>query len=263
MDGTTETDGLTTADDVAWGQIQGQRKHQQDRAHCQSLGNGCHLLVLGDGMGGHVAGDIASATVIERFRDAFVNDGGESTPRVRLLQALKAANHALFDRIQENPRLAGMGTTLVAAAVEDRSLYWISVGDSPLWLFRNGEMRRLNENHSIGGLLDQRAAHGEITREEARKSAGRSQLLEAVMGDDIKLYDAPPEPLKLQSDDLIVLASDGIETCSPEELQNIVAERFAAAELVHAILKAVETHALPSQDNATLIVFRPNGDIES
>ncbi len=263
MEGTIKTDGLTATDDVAWGQIQGRRKHQQDRAHCQSLGNGCHLLVLGDGMGGHVAGDIASATVLERFRNAFVNDGGESNPRARLLQALKAANHALFDRIQEDPRLTGMGTTLVAVHVAGRSLYWISVGDSPLWLFRNGEMQRLNENHSMGGLLDQRAAHGEITREEAAKFPGRSQLLEAVMGDDIKLYDAPAEPLKLQPGDLIALASDGVETCSPEELQNIVAGRFSAAELVQAILNAVEDHAVPSQDNATLIVFRPNGDIES
>ena len=262
MDGTTAIDVLTTTEDIAWGQIQGQREYQQDRADAL-LGNGCHLLLLGDGMGGHVAGDIASATVIERFRDAFVNDPDESPPRLRLLQALKEANHALFECIKEDPRLTGMGTTLLAVAIEGCSLYWVSVGDSPLWLFRNGGMLRLNENHSIGGLLDQRAANGEITREEAANAAGRSRLLEAVLGDDIKLYDAPPEPLQLRSDDLVVLASDGVETCSPEELCRIAARRLHASELVGAILNAVETHALPFQDNATLIVFRPNGDIES
>ena len=248
-------------DDIAWGQIQGQRDSQQDRADCLSWPNGYHLLLLGDGLGGHVAGDIASATVIESFRDAFVG-ANDPNPRKRLLQALQTANIALFDLIQEEPRLAGMGTTLVAVAVEASSLYWISVGDSPLWLFRDGEMRRLNENHSIGGVLDQRAANGEITDQEAVKSAGRSQLLEAVLGDDIKLVDAPTQPLKLQPGDIIVLASDGIETCSSKELRDLATNKLPAAELVNAILQAVETHALPSQDNATLIVFRPSGKIE-
>lgn len=248
-------------DDIAWGQIEGRRGSQQDRADCLSWPNGYHLLLLGDGLGGHVAGDIASATVIESFRDAFVGSSDQS-PRERLLQALQTANIALFDRIQEDPRLIGMGTTLVVVAVEKSSLYWVSVGDSPLWLFRDGEMRRLNENHSVGGILDQRAANGEITYQEAAESAGRSQLLEAVLGEDIKLVDAPTQPLKLQSGDLIVLASDGIETCSPEELRDIVANQLPATELVNAILQAVEAHALPSQDNATLIVFCPGGKIE-
>ena len=248
-------------DDIAWGQIQGQRDSQQDRADCLSWPNGYHLLLLGDGLGGHVAGDIASATVIKSFRDAFVG-ASDPNPRERLLQALQTANIVLFDRIQEDPRLTGMGTTLVAVAVEEGSLYWVSVGDSPLWLFRDGEMRRLNENHSIGGILDQRAANGEITYQEAAESAGRSQLLEAVLGEDIKLVDAPTQPLKLQSGDMIVLASDGIETCSSKELRDLAANQLPAAELVNAILQAVEAHALPSQDNATLIVFRPSGKIE-
>ena len=59
-----------------------------------------------------------------------------------------------------------------------------------------------------------------------------------------------------------MLASDGIETCSPEELRDIVANQLPATELVNAILQAVEAHALPSQDNATLIVFCPGGKIE-
>ncbi len=248
-------------DNIAWGQIQGRRDSQQDRADCLSWPNGYHLLLLGDGLGGHVAGDIASATVIESFRDAFVG-ASDPNPRECLLQALQTANIALFDRIQEEPHLAGMGTTLVAVAVRESSLQWVSVGDSPLWLFRNGEIHRLNEDHSIGGILDQRVANGEITDREAAESAGRSQLLEAVLGEDIKLVDAPTQPLELQPGDMIVLASDGVETCSPEELRDIVANPLPATELVNAILQAVEAHALPSQDNATLIVFRPSGKIE-
>ena len=247
---------MTVAADIAWGQIQGQRESQQDRATCLSWPNGYHLLLLGDGIGGHAAGDAASTTVVESFRDAFV-EARDPGSRERLLRALQAANLALFDRIEAEPHLAGMGTTLVAAVVDGNSLQWVSVGDSPLWLLRNGEVHRLNENHSIGGVLDRRAAAGEITVQEAAENAERSRLLEAVLGEDIKRVDAPPDPLPLQPGDLVVLASDGVETCSLEQLREIAAGPSSSAGLVGAILQAVEAHTLPSQDNATVIVLRP------
>ena len=117
----------------------------------------------------------------------------------------------------------------------------------------------MNENHSIGGVLDRRAAAGEITVQEAAEDAERSRLLEAVLGEDIKRVDAPPDPLPLQPGDLVILASDGVETCSLEELREIAAGPSSSAGLVGAILQAVEAHALPSQDNATVIVLRPGG----
>ena len=247
------------AAEVAWGQIQGRRESQQDRAACLSWPNGYHLLVLGDGIGGQVGGDTASATVIDSFCDAFV-DIHVSDSRERLLKAFREANLALFHRIQDEPHLAGMGTTLLAVAVDADWLQWVSVGDSPLWLLRNGEMHRLNENHSVGGVLDERAAAGEIPIQEAAGSSNRSQLLEAVLGQDIEWVDAPKEPFQLQSGDFVVLASDGIETCSPRELCDIAVDTASCADLVGAILQAVEAHALPSQDNATVIVLRTDGE---
>ena len=181
-------------DDIAWGQIEGRRGSQQDRADCLSWPNGYHLLLLGDGLGGHVAGDIASATVIESFRDAFVGSSDQS-PRERLLQALQTANIALFDRIQEDPRLIGMGTTLVVVAVEKSSLYWVSVGDSPLWLFRDGEMRRLNENHSVGGILINALRMERSPIRKPRNLPEDPNCWRRVLGEDIKLVDAPTQPL--------------------------------------------------------------------
>lgn len=250
------------AADLAWGQIQGQRESQQDGAACLSWPNDCHLLLLGDGIGGHVGGDIASATVIDSFQEAFVGtadlDSGE-----RLLRALQQANLALFERIEAEPHLAGMGTTLVAAFVDGNRLQWVSVGDSPLWLLRDGEMRRLNQNHSVGGVLDRRAAEGEISVREAAEAIGRSLLLEAVLGKDIERVDARAKPLRLQPRDLVLLASDGVETCSPKELCEVASAPSSSAEVVSAILEAVEARALPSQDNATVIAFRPSeGEME-
>ena len=130
-----ETGHSPLAADKAWGQIQAQRRSQQDLAACMSWPSGYRLMVLGDGMGGYAVGEIASGTVIENFRNAFVS-GSELNPRERLFQALQASNYAIFDQSVVGPTLRGMGTTLLAAVVAADALHWVSVGDSPLLEFR-------------------------------------------------------------------------------------------------------------------------------
>ena len=241
---------------VAWGQTQGRREAQEDCARCLRWKGGSHLMLLADGIGGAVRGDIASSTAVDAFRGSFINSP-DLQPRTRLLMALQHANDAVYDRVQERLELRGMGTTLTAAAVVKRDLYWVSVGDSPMWLFRGGSIRRLNEDHSVGGVLDRRAENGEITPTEALASTGREELLEAVTGDQIRLVDAPREPLRLVRGDTVMLASDGVQTCSDDELVQIVTRgRLTPADLVETVLAAIERHASPAQDNATLIVFR-------
>ena len=243
---------------IAWGQMQGNRESQQDRALCLAWENGSHLMVLADGIGGCAGGEIASHTVVDHFRSAFVNSP-DLMPRDRLLTALQEANLALYDRAEEEPSLAGMGTTLVAAAALGDALFWVSVGDSPMWLFRDRAVLRLNENHSVGGALDRRVQVGEISRAEAASALSRGDLLEAVTGYDIRLVDAPKEPLNLRGGDTVVLASDGVETCSEDELVGIVSAAWPSpSHLVEAILEAVEGHERASQDNATVIVYRPD-----
>lgn len=246
--------------DIAWGQIIGQRESQQDRAACVSWPNDYHLLLLGDGIGGHAAGDLASSTAVERFRETFVHSG-DMDCRKRLLHSLHAANSSLAERIRLEPQWKGMGTTLTAAAMDSGSLRWVSVGDSPLWLMRDGRMLRLNENHSMAAVLDRRAAAGEISPAEANRSAERSMLLEAVLGEELECIDAPLEAIPLQSSDIVMLASDGVETCSCDELCAIAGNDASspAVSIVNAILEAVKKHARPTQDNATVIVLKVDG----
>lgn len=243
--------------DIAWGQTAGRRESQQDRAACLSWPNDYHLMLLADGIGGHAAGGTASALAVEGFRAAFL-DSRDAAARRRLIHALHAANAALAARIRAEPALQGMGTTLLAAAVEDAALHWVSVGDSPLWLLRAGALRRLNENHSMAAVLDRRAAAGEIAAEEAARSPERSRLLAALLGEALEMVDAPVEALPLQPADVVILASDGVETCSPEELLAVAADKAAepAEAVVNALLRAVASHDRPAQDNATAIVLK-------
>ncbi|MCY4188938.1 MAG: protein phosphatase 2C domain-containing protein [Bryobacterales bacterium] len=243
--------------DIAWGQIQGHRPSQQDSAACLSWPSDLHLLILADGLGGHAGGEVASATAVKSFRDAFVAAPAGMAIGQRLLAGLQAANLAIYDHAQASPELRGMGTTLVAAGLEQGSLIWVSVGDSALWLLRDHALRRLNENHSVGGMLDNQIEAGEINAEDAASAPDRSDLLEALMGDDVSLVDAPRQPVRLQPGDIVILASDGVKVCDDAELIDITTGiKRSSGHLVDAILESVERHARPGQDNATAIVVQ-------
>ncbi len=243
--------------DVASRRIRGTRLNQQDSSVIVRVGESRCLLVLADGMGGHRGGDVASATIVRTFCEAWSESDGPVSVRSRLVAALRAANLAIHDRAMAQPQLAGMGSTLVAASVDGARLHWISVGDSPLWLYRKGTLSRLNANHSVAALLEQRVREGLMTPGEAASSPERSQLFEAVSGRDIRLVDAPSEPLNLESGDVLILASDGVETCPDSELEKLMGRcGRAAADLASDILEAVEAHGRCNQDNATLIVLR-------
>jgi serine/threonine protein phosphatase PrpC len=252
--------------DSAWGQIVGTRKSQQDHAAIVNWPNGFSLAILADGMGGHAGGAEASHLVVNTFRESFV-ESKESDIRQRFLEGLSAANLAVYDYAKEHPELEGMGSTFLAVTFDGTAIQWISVGDSPLWLFRDGTLRQINENHSMAAVLAKQVEEGLISEEEAASSPERSQLLDAVLGKDIKMVDAPEELLPVQHGDIIILASDGVETCSLTELQDLLIDEVqnstsTAEKIVARILASVEAHQRPSQDNSTLNVLRVINDQE-
>ncbi len=252
--GTSARPSSDVSYDIAWDQIQGRRKAQQDCAVCIPMDVSQHLLVLADGMGGHTAGDVASSVAVTSFCGAFEAPGMPEDLNERLKAALEVANYAMHDRVAAAPELAGMGTTLVAAMVEGRELRWLSVGDSPLWLIRDRAIRRLNANHSVAGELAERVATGEMTAAEADLAPGRSLLLSALQGGDIDLVDIPEAPVRLEPGDVVIVASDGVETCSLDELIALVGAEDSAEDMVSRTLAEIEENQRVYQDNATLIV---------
>ena len=253
--------GLTAK--VDWGQIIGGRPRMEDDCLSLSWSGSSKLLVLADGMGGAVGGAEASGLAIKGFAERFVDGGGEDV-RGRLLDALEAANGKLREAIGKQPDLQGMGTSLVGLLFDGAGLRWVSVGDSPLWLYRQGELERLNENHSVAGELDKLAAEGKISAEEAAASDKRHQLLEALMGQArLELIDAPERQRQLQAGDIVLLATDGVETCSVRELEELLAAPAKEpVELVDRIMARIDAHGREYQDNTTVMVMVISGDGE-
>jgi protein phosphatase len=216
-----------------------------------------HLIaVLGDGMGGHVGGATASRLACEAFIDAFAREDKRSSER--LLDSLGIANAALTEKIASRPMFKGMGTTLIGAHFSPAGLSWISVGDSLLFLWRRGDLARLNEDHSMAPELDRLAEAGKMSHAQAQADPRRHYLRSAVTGEDIELVDVALKPLELTADDIILLSSDGIHTLEETTIAEIVGRNAASGPqaVVDALIGTVDAIGNRHQDNTTVIAVQ-------
>ncbi len=214
------------------------------------------VAILADGMGGHAGGALASRTVCETFVDAFAKADGDI--HARLICALSSANDAIAGKVSEDPALSGMGSTLIGVVFSKEGAQWVSVGDSPLMLYRRGEIALLNEDHSLAPELDRMAEAGHISLEQARRDPRRHMLRSAVTGDDIDLVDISRKPLPVEPGDYILLASDGLQTLEQGEVERVVSAYAAdgAKAVAEALIRAVEAVRDPHQDNATVVAVK-------
>ena len=214
-------------------------------------------LIVADGMGGQVGGDVASREAVAAFIDAARRRLDRSLTD-RMIDALANANRAISRLIEGDPALQGTGCTVAAVERSGSHFSWISVGDSPIWLLRDGDMERINADHSMAGLYAELVAKGEMTADEARERGGSNQLRSAVMGEPLSLVDQRGlgEPRRLNNGDILILASDGILTLPVDDIHRIATASAPAAETIaQALLQAVKDEDRPNQDNATILVY--------
>ena len=245
--------------EIAGNQIDGARDYQEDAFLTTYLDDGggggansSALVVMADGMGGHAAGNIASNLVVSTFNKMFTGEFGKQDVSSILRGSLDRANGALRESIKETPALDGMGCTMVTAALTQSKVWWVSVGDSHLYLIRDRELIKKNEDHSYGGYLDRMKSQGMDIEPEPGLS--RNMLMSAMTGDEVAEMDCPDQPLELQSGARLVVASDGLDTLSEGAILQFSAWASTSKECVDALLKAVEDAAKPRQDNTTVIV---------
>ena len=233
---------------------QGARSYQEDTAQVRG-GDGDRLTaVLADGMGGHAGGAVASELASTSFLDAFSEATGE--PVTRLAEALDRANAAIASRAAESPELRGMGCTLIGAEFSEVRMDWVSVGDSPLYLVRDGTITRLNADHSLAPEVDRLAAMGVLTWDEAKTDPRRHVLRSALTGTEIDMVDRSREPVQLEAGDVVILASDGIHTVPEEEIARTADAAETPGAVADALLAAVAAADDPYQDNTTVVVVR-------
>ncbi len=245
---------------ISVGQIDGDRDYQEDYLETDILDINSSLLILADGMGGYKGGEKASKTVVKSFKSAF----DKSNPNIKdaLHKALLKANEALKKEKIKAPDLEQMGTTLIAVYMHIDFIQWVSVGDSPLWLvstrydrrYHKPKIQRINKNHSIAGLLQLQLEHGEITKQEMESSPNKHMLTSAITGDEISLVDLS-EKVSINRDDILVLASDGVETLQEKEILDIVLNSKSIETSAEEILESIKLKDRSEQDNSSIIVI--------
>jgi len=252
--------------DFAGIQIQGERPYQEDAQGFASLVENTEgqvevlLAVLADGMGGENAGGHASVSAVRSIVDYCHHLG--VTENVMIPDMLRSATEeATLDlslAIQSDPLLGGMGTTLLAVVVTNDVLYWISVGDSPLYLYRKGVIEQINEDHSMMPLLVQEVEQGYMDERMLEFHPDRNALRSALTGHDVEMIDCPTEGLSLLPGDIIVVASDGVQSLSENEISSCVEEHEnrSAEEISKELIDAVSAMRKPRQDNTSINVIK-------
>ena len=162
------------------------------------------LLVVADGMGGHLGGEEASRIAVTSMGEVFERGGDD--PEELLRQAFDRANAGVFETAAENPELAGMGTTgVVLLFVPERRVWVAHVGDSRAYRLRQGRLQQLTEDHSVVGAL---LRMGHITEEEAREHPQRNEILRAIGTQE--QVEVEISCLEVQPGDRYLLCSDGL-----------------------------------------------------
>ncbi len=211
------------------------------------------LAILADGMGGHADGAAASRETAASFAASFLRSGGGN-----LKQALDDANASLGD-LKRNHFIHGeAGSTLLALSLEGGFCSWISVGDSLLYLFREGKLIPLNEKHTWRQRLDRQLREGVITQRQADASPQKNALYSVVCGEDLAAVDYCPRAVSLRPGDRFLLASDGLNPILPE-LEGLLCQphvrQASPADVCGILLQSVERKKAPRQDNATVVIL--------
>lgn len=216
------------------------------------------LLIVADGMGGHASGEVASAMAVNLIHQHLLaapktlpplpEGASNLSPRAQWLgRAVSQANAAIFEAASKQGEARGMGTTVVALWTKGRSFAAAHVGDSRLYLYREGRLHRLTRDHN---LVSEQVAQGQLTAEEARFSESRHVLtraLGATADVEVEVVDHAA-----RKGDLLLLCTDGL--CTPVSDAEIEAVLRAVDRPEVSVQQLVELANLKGgPDNVTVV----------
>jgi protein phosphatase len=165
------------------------------------------LAVVADGMGGAEGGQHASRIAVETVVKHYGGAAPSDDPQQRLFDAFAEANNCVRQAAAQTPGLRGMGTTLTAFVLVSSRIYYAHIGDSRLYLLREGKLRQLTHDHSLVARL---VANGVVRAEDAENHPQKHVLTAAVGVSDSVQPDAPEHPIPLDSNDILLLCTDGL-----------------------------------------------------
>lgn len=248
----------------------GSREHQEDFGQFELMdapATPCRDLVyaLADGMGGLAGGEIASRVAVRVFLRSLREAPKELPVPEAMLYAMQQADQALGRRKQcEPPELASMGCTLSCVRVQGKKLYFLSVGDSRIYLIRDNRLYQLNTIHNHREDMRRKAEEEGLNWEELSRSpqiiSQGSRITSYICGAGVNQVDCPSQPIELQIGDTILVSSDGLLSLPLKEVvqtlrTDSIADKTAARDVSRLLDRVIDRKAR-HQDNVSVGLIR-------
>lgn len=212
--------------EIAITSVIGDREEQQDSVGYEIKPKE-GLVVICDGMGGHNGGSLASSMAVDMLTRSYL----ESYPTNSILCLLRNTVEEIDRKVASltdcEGKLMRAGTTIVAVVVRGKTLNWISVGDSRIYIYRNGELVQVTEDHIYQMIIDEKREVGIMNDEEHHTESIYGEALVSFLGiNGLPMLDINDNPFELLKDDRLLLASDGLYKLIPDEEIRAILSNF-------------------------------------
>lgn len=238
-------------------QIIGKREEQQDSFSTVINENGV-IAVLADGMGGYSKGKLASSVAVKILIKECLKLGGNIYPlKSFLMDVCYLANKEVL----ESSKGIRTGTTAAVAIIFEDYLYWASIGDCAIILFRKGEFINLNKKHTFEKILEERYHSGEISKQQLINNPMKKRITsyigyEGLKSSDIETHEIATE---LLMGDKLILCSDGVyNSISELEMEKVLAKNMEPYKAAEEIINIIKSKNYLKQDNATIVIVEKN-----
>jgi protein phosphatase len=205
------------------------------------------LFVVADGMGGHIAGDVASSTAVKVIEEGSGRLSSEDP--ATLTKIITDANATIWDKAQSDTALRGMGTTCTLLLVDDDRVHIAHVGDSRAYRLRDGELEQLTEDHTLVGRMVQ---EGRLSAEEAQHHPQRSIITRALGVDEDVQVDL--DTVELSDGDRLLICSDGLSSMvEDDQIKDVLARESDPQKAADGLVELANEAG--GDDNVTVVVI--------
>ncbi|GAB6088120.1 PP2C family protein-serine/threonine phosphatase [Alkaliphilus crotonatoxidans] len=234
----------------------GDREYQEDAMEVVHTTRGT-LAIVADGRGKNKAGRISSGMAVKIFTELFIRDSALANVNYYFKRAFNITNQKILDRLGDQRG----GASLACAIIDKGLLYYASVGNTRMAVFRNNQLISLNEGHTVNVLARKGFYQGKISRETALTALKEKRVLNYVGQEGFKEVEVYDVPVRLKTGDTVLLMSDGVYEHLPEhKLETALKAKGNSQNRAEAIISLIKETAKEERDNASIILIKYKGN---
>jgi protein phosphatase len=217
------------------------------------------LAIVADGMGGHLAGDVASQMTISTFKELWEQVKNIDSPKDAeswFIEKVSEVNKTVYDHSLSNPECQGMGTTIVGAIITPSFATIGHIGDSRCYLLNNSGYKQVTQDHS---LVNELVRSGQISKEDAEHHPRKNVLLRALGTEQTVELDV--STIEFEQEDVLLLCSDGLSNkVSDEEMQEEMLKGRPLPDIANSLVQSANANG--GEDNISLVIIKKTANLE-